>query len=48
MIPKTMVIVRVSEASELFELVAKGSTLAHGPSPGKRWEDEVDMTSAYT
>lgn len=33
MTPKTIVIVRVSEASELFELVATGSTLAHGPCP---------------
>jgi hypothetical protein len=41
MMPKTIVIVRVSEASELFEPAATGSTLAHGPSPGKHWAGEV-------
>jgi hypothetical protein len=44
--PKTIVIVRVYEASELFEPAATGSTLAHGPGPGKYWAGEVDMTSA--
>ena len=39
--PKTIVIVRVYEASELFEPAATGSTLAHGPSPGKYWAGEV-------
>ena len=37
MMPNTMVIVRrtVSEASELFEPAATGSTLTHGFSPAK-------------
>jgi hypothetical protein len=48
MMPKTIVIVRVYEASELFEPAATGSTLAHGPSPGKYWAGEVDMTSTST
>jgi hypothetical protein len=48
MMPKTIVIVRVYEASELFEPAAAGSTLAHGPRPGKYWAGEVDMTSTYT
>ena len=46
--PETIVIVRVYEASELFEPAATGSTLAHGPSPGKYWAGGVDMTSTYT
>ena len=45
MMPKTMVIVRVSEASELFEPAATGSTLTHGFSQGGNCGDEVDMTS---
>jgi hypothetical protein len=45
MMPKTMVIVRVSEASELFEPAATGSTLTHGLSQGRNCGDEVDMTS---
>jgi hypothetical protein len=45
MMPKTMVIVRVSEASELFEPAATGSTLTHGLSQGRDCGDEVDMTS---
>jgi hypothetical protein len=43
--PKTIVIVRVYEASELFEPAATGSALAHGPSAGNYWVGEVDMTS---
>ena len=46
--PETIVIVRVYEASELFEPTAAGSTLAHGFSPAKHWAGEVDMTSTYT
>ena len=46
--PKTIVIVRVYEVSELFEPAATGSTEAHGPSRGKHWAGEVDMTSTYT
>jgi hypothetical protein len=45
MMPKTMAIVRVSEASELFEPAATGSTLTHGLSQGRNCGDEVDMTS---
>lgn len=45
MMPNTMVIARVSEASELFELAATGSTMTHGLSKGRKWGDEVDMTS---
>ena len=45
MVPNTMVIVRVSEASELFEPAATGSTLTHGLSQGRNCGDKVDMTS---
>jgi hypothetical protein len=45
MMPKTMVIVRVPEASELFEPAATGSTLTHRLSRGRNREDEVDMAS---
>jgi hypothetical protein len=45
MMPKTMVIVRVSEASELFKPAATGSTLTHGLSRGRNCGDEVDMAS---
>jgi hypothetical protein len=45
MMPKTIVIVRVYEASELFEPAATGSTLANGPSLGEYWAGVVDMTS---
>jgi hypothetical protein len=45
MMPNTMVIVRVSEASELFEPAAIGSTMTHGLSQGRNCGDEVDMTS---
>jgi hypothetical protein len=48
MMPKTIVIVRVYEASELFEPAATGSTTAHWLSPGKYWAGGVDMTSTYT
>jgi hypothetical protein len=40
-----MVIVRVPEASELFEPAATGSTLTHRLSRGRNREDEVDMAS---
>jgi hypothetical protein len=46
--PNTMVIVRVSEASELFEPAATGSTLTHGLSQGRNCGDEVDMASKVT
>jgi hypothetical protein len=45
MMPKTVVIVRVSEASELFELAATGSALTHGFSRGRNRGDEADMAS---
>jgi hypothetical protein len=45
MMPNTIVIVRVSEASGLFEPAATGSTLTHGLSQGRNCGDEVDMTS---
>ena len=44
MVPNTMVIVRVSEASELFEPAATGSTMTHECSQGRNCGDEVDMT----
>jgi hypothetical protein len=40
-----MVIVRVSEASGLFEPAATGSTMTHGTSQRRICGDEVDMTS---
>lgn len=48
MVPKQIIIVRVSDALELFEPAATGSTLAHGLMPGKFWAGEVDMTVTYT
>ena len=45
MMPNTMVIVRVSEASELFEPAVTGSTLTHGLIQRRICGDEVDMTS---
>jgi hypothetical protein len=47
MMPKTMVIVRAPEAPEFLEPAAAGSTLAHGPSSGRHWKDEVDIALIY-
>lgn len=45
MMPNTMVIVRVSEASGLFAPAATGFTLTHEFSQGGNCGEEVNMTS---